>query len=212
VHRPLALFLGKNRGDHLRFGIQLYRALDRDQHVAAQIGLQIEVCLTDARSPVGRGIGPLLEALDVLAVLRCEPATPQDLREKSLYLASRLIEMSSAVAPGAGYRKARRMLDSRVALNKFNDILSAQGAHQLPAAAHFRHLIRSSADGRIREIDCWDSARVAKRAGAPANVAAGVRLLRTVGDIVAKDDPLFEIHSCSQTQLDEARNYAEGAT
>lgn len=177
--------------------------------VAAQIDLRIEVCLTEARAPVGRGIGPRLEALDVLAVLRGEGDAPQDLREKSLYIASRLLEMSGAVAAGAGYREARRVLDSGAALKKFNQIVSAQGMRELPAAAHFREVVASHADGRIREIDCWEIARVAKRAGAPANVAAGVRLLRTVGDIVTKDDPLFEIHACSQSQLDEARAYAE---
>jgi len=101
------------------------------------------------------------------------------------------------------------MLYSGVALKKFNNIVSAQGGRELPAPARFRHVIPSYADGRIREIDCWEIARVAKRAGAPANVAAGVRLLRTAGEVVAKDDPLFEIHASSQTQLDEARTYAE---
>jgi thymidine phosphorylase len=177
--------------------------------VAGQIDLRIEVCLTEARAPVGRGIGPVLEALDVLAVLRRERDAPQDLREKSLYIASRLLEMSGEVSAGAGYREARAVLDSGAALKKFNQIQSAQGARELPPAARFRHTICSHADGRIREIDCWEIARVAKRAGAPANVAAGVRLLRTVGDVVAKDDPLFEIHSSSETQLDEARTYAE---
>ncbi len=51
-------------------------------------------------------------------------------------------------------------------------------------------------------------ARVAKRAGAPANVAAGVRLRRTVGDIVARGEPLFEIHAQSPAQLEFARSYA----
>jgi len=65
------------------------------------------------------------------------------------------------------------------------------------------------ADGRLREIDCWEIARVAKRAGALANPAAGVRLLRMVGDIVAKGEPLFEIHAQSEAQLEFGRAYAE---
>ena len=52
-------------------------------------------------------------------------------------------------------------------------------------------------------------ARVAKLASAPGNVAAGVRMLRTIGDVVAKDEPLFEIHSSSAEQLDTAKTYAE---
>ena len=65
------------------------------------------------------------------------------------------------------------------------------------------------ADGRIREIDCWEIAWVAKRAGAPANVLAGVRWLRTIGDVVAQDEPLFEIHVQSEAQLEFGRAYAE---
>jgi thymidine phosphorylase len=182
-------------------------ALFRD--VAARIDLRLEVVLTDARAPIGRDIGPRLEALDVLAVLRCEDEAPQDLREKSLYLASRILEISGKVQPNAGYPEARRALDSGAALKKFADIVNAQGARELPPEAPYRHVIASWADGRIREIDCWEIARVAKRAGAPANVAAGVRMLRTIGDVVAKDEPLFEIHSSSAEQLDTAKTYAE---
>jgi thymidine phosphorylase len=177
--------------------------------VAAQIDLRIEICLTEARAPVGRGIGPLLEAQDVVAVLRREREAPQDLREKSPFIASRLLEMSGAVTAEAGYREARRVLDSGDALKKFDEIVAAQGARELPAAARFREMIPSRADGRVREIDCWEIARVAKRAGAPANVSAGVRLLRTVGDVVAKGEPLFEIHASSQTQLEQSKAYAD---
>jgi thymidine phosphorylase len=50
---------------------------------------------------------------------------------------------------------------------------------------------------------------VAKRAGAPANVSAGVRLLRTVGDVVEKGEPFCEIHAQSEAQLEFGRVYAE---
>lgn len=60
-----------------------------------------------------------------------------------------------------------------------------------------------------REIDRWEIARVAKRAGAPANVSAGVRLLRTVGDVVTKGEPLYDIHAQSTAQLEFGRAYAE---
>jgi thymidine phosphorylase len=36
-----------------------------------------------------------------------------------------------------------------------------------------------------------------------------VRLLRTVGDVVAKGEPLFEIHAQSEAQLEFGRTYAE---
>jgi thymidine phosphorylase len=177
--------------------------------VAEKIGLRVEVVITDVRGPIGWGIGPRLEALDVLAVLRREPAAPADLREKSLYLAARLLEIIGAVPPNGGYRAAQQTLDSGAAETMFNRIITAQGALEFPPEAPYRTTIAAPADGHIHEIDCWEIARVAKRAGAPAHVSAGVRLLRTVGDVVAKGEPLFEIHAQSEAQLEFGRAYAE---
>jgi thymidine phosphorylase len=177
--------------------------------VAKEIDLALDVVVTEARGPIGWGIGPRLEAVDVLAVLRREAAAPIDLREKSLFLAARVLEMVGAFPTGAGYRAAQQALDGGKAEQAFQRIVAAQGERDLPPQAPCLHTIESPADGRIRDIDCWEIARVAKQAGAPANHAAGVRLLRTVGDVVAKGEPLFEIHAQSSTQLEFGRTYAE---
>jgi thymidine phosphorylase len=182
---------------------RLFRVVDE------KIDLKLDIRMTEANGPIGRGIGPRLEALDVLAVLRREPEAPRDLRDKSLYLAARMLEMIGAAPPTAGYRQAQLTLESGAALEAFNRIVAAQGARPLPPEAPYRHTVPALAAGRIREIDCWEIARVAKRAGAPANLSAGVRFLRTVGEVVAKDDPLFEIHAESAAQLEFARAYAE---
>jgi thymidine phosphorylase len=131
------------------------------------------------------------------------------LREKSLYLAARLLEITGVVAPNGGYRAAQQALDSGAAEKTFGRIIMAQGPHAFPPDAPYRATFSAPTDGRIREIDCWEIARVAKRAGAPANVSAGVRLLRTVGDVVAKGEPLYEIHAQSEAQLEFGRAYAE---
>lgn len=177
--------------------------------VAEQIDLRLEVLITEARGPIGWGIGPRLEALDVLAVLQREDTAPLDLREKALYLAARILEMSGVVPPNSGYRAAQQALDSGAAEKTFHRIVAAQGARDFPPQASYRTVFPAPADGRIREIDCWEIARVAKRAGAPANPSAGVRLLRTVGEVITKGEPLFEIHAQSEAQLEFGRAYAE---
>lgn len=181
---------------------ELFRAVGR------AIDISLDVLVTEVRGPIGRGIGPRLEALDVLSVLRRDPDAPADLREKSLYLAGRLLEHVGAVAPAGGYRAAQRTLDSGAAERAFESIVDLQGRRELPSEAAFRCDVLAHGDGRIREIDCWHIARVAKHAGAPANPAAGVRLLRSVGDVVARGEPLFEIHAQSATQREFAQNYA----
>jgi thymidine phosphorylase len=178
------------------------------QRVAAALDLDVEVVTTDARAPIGRGVGPRLEALDVLSVLRRDADAPVDLREKSLFLAGRLLERTG-VAPGSmGYRIAQQALDSGRAERAFEAILDAQGRRELPDEAPYRDTLCAGQDGRVRAIDCLEVARIAKLAGSPANPAAGVRILRGIGEVVRRGDALFELHAQSRAQLGFARDYA----
>ncbi|NNL67780.1 MAG: thymidine phosphorylase family protein [Myxococcales bacterium] len=181
------------------------------QMVAQTLDLSVDIVVTDARGPIGRGVGPRLEALDVLSVLRREADAPQDLREKSLFLASRLLDRTGTGPGPSGYRAAQEALDSGRAEATFEAIVDAQGRRALPDAAPFRHEIESKHDGRIREIDCLEINRIAKLAGSPANASAGLRLLRTVGEVVERGEPLYEIHAQNEAQLEFAREYAESA-
>ncbi len=176
-------------------------------HVARIIGLELDVVTTDAHGPIGCGIGPRLEALDVLAVLRREPGAPSDLREKSLFLAGRILERTGAVPDAGGYLAARQALDSGRAEARFEAIVRAQGERELPEEARFRRPIESTRDGRIRQIDCLGINRVAKLAGSPAHPSAGLRCLRKVGDVVGRGEPIFELHAQSEAQLEIASDY-----
>jgi thymidine phosphorylase len=177
--------------------------------VAQAVDLEVEVVPTETRGPIGRGIGPRLEALDVLSVLRRDADAPVDLREKSLYLAARILEMVGAAPPTEGYRLAQQTLDSGAAASKLDEIIDVQGRRELPAEAPHRSVVPAPVDGRIGAIDCWGMAKIAKLAGAPANASAGIWILRTLGDVVRRGEPLFEIHAQTETQLQFALEYAE---
>jgi thymidine phosphorylase len=180
-------------------------------YVSEIIGLDVDIVTTDAHGPIGRSVGPRLEALDVLAVLSRDPNAPTDLREKSLFLAGRILERTGKVADACGYRTAQQALDSGKAATTFDAIIQAQGARTLPAEARFKTTIESPADGRISAIDCLAVNRIAKLAGSPAHPAAGVRCLKTVSEIVTKTEPLFELHAQSEAQLAMASDYARAA-
>ena len=97
------------------------------EFVGDHFGITVEVVTTDGRQPIGNGIGPVLEAQDVMAVLRNDPAAPRDLREKSLRLAAHLLEYDPRLRGGAGYARARELLDSGAALKQMQKIIEAQG-------------------------------------------------------------------------------------
>jgi thymidine phosphorylase len=191
----------RSRGDANALGA-------RFEAIADAVGLDLDVVVTDSNGPIGRGIGPRLEALDVLAVLNREADAPVDLREKSLFLAARILESVGAVEPSQGYVAAREALDSGRAARKFDEIIELQGRREIPAEAPLRGEVLSPRDGQLRSLDCQQINALAKLAGAPAHPAAGLRVLRKPGDVVVKDEPLIEIHARSDAHLRFAEDHA----
>jgi thymidine phosphorylase len=176
--------------------------------VAEAFGLTPRVIVTDGRQPVGRGIGPALEAKDVLAVLDNAADAPADLRERALLLASELLELAGAAKPGKGWALAEDTLTSGRAARKFEAICQAQGGMRVPVPARRQFGILAPREGRVTHIDNRRLGRVAKLAGAPAAPAAGVELHVHLGDEVVREQPLFTIHAETNGELNYAREFA----
>lgn len=176
--------------------------------VGGALGLAVAVVESDGTQPVGRGIGPALEARDVLAVLRGEPGAPADLRAKALALAGRTLEQAGAVPHGAGLPAAAALLDDGRAWRKFQGICEAQGGLREPPRARLTHAIEAPRAGRVAAIDNRLLARIAKLAGAPKAAAAGLDLYAPLGRDVAAGEPLFTLHAESLGELAYALAYA----
>ncbi|HET7595631.1 MAG TPA: thymidine phosphorylase, partial [Burkholderiales bacterium] len=83
----------------------------RLMEVGAALGLVVRIVATDGVQPVGRRIGPALEARDVVAVLERAADAPADLRQRALRLAAEVLELDGATPPGAGSALAAAILD-----------------------------------------------------------------------------------------------------
>ncbi|MDX5428697.1 MAG: thymidine phosphorylase family protein [Bacteroidota bacterium] len=175
--------------------------------VAEAIGLKLRIVVTDGSQPVGRGIGPALEARDVLAVLRNDPSAPEDLRNRALVLAGELLELSGIARSGNGNKKARQILDTGQAFKKFKAICEAQGRFDKPRLAKYQYKIKAEQSGTVMRIDNRKLAKVAKLAGAPNDKLSGVDFLTPVGTPVVKGGTLYVIHAESKGELNYALEY-----
>jgi len=165
------------------------------EFVAINLGVSVDVVLSDGSQPIGRGVGPVLEARDVSAVLANDPRAPQDLREKAIRLAGRVLDADPALSGGKGVARARELLESGAARAKMEAIIDAQGASPLPQGlGGLVHEVRAPGAGTIVSIDCLRIANVARLAGAPTDPGAGVELCRRVGDRVGAGQPLYRIY------------------
>lgn len=175
--------------------------------VASVFGLQTRMLISDGSQPVGRGIGPALEARDVLAVLQNAPDAPADLRNRAVRLAGALLELAGAAAGGNGETIASSVLADGRAWRKFQGICEAQGGMREPPDSMFRQPVLADRAGTVSLIDNRRLGMVAKLAGAPESKAAGVYVYQHTGDRVSKGDPLFTIHAQTRGELAYALEY-----
>lgn len=182
------------------------------EYIGGEIGLTLEVVITDGSQPIGCGVGPALEARDVMKVLRNDADAPADLRERALLLAGHVLDFDPALPGGEGRKRAEALLASGAALAHMERIIAAQGkcATEFPLG-HLTLEVPSPMEGRVQAIDCFRIARIARLAGAPTDKGAGVDLLKKVGDPVTEGEPLYRVHACFQADFKFATEYAAAA-
>ncbi len=166
--------------------------------VGKKLGMNVKVIVTDGSQPIGSGIGPLLEAEDVMAVLRNDPLAPQDLRKKALCMAAVLLKMAGEKRPK---KVAKEMLESGRALKKMNDIIKAQGKQKQISLGKYRYDVKAFKPGKIREIRNGIIAKIARVAGAPLDKGAGMFLQCRVGHKVQKNDVLYTVYAESEFKM-----------
>ncbi|VVB98107.1 AMP phosphorylase [uncultured archaeon] len=175
--------------------------------IGRMLGMNVEALITDGSEPVGNGIGPALEARDVLQVL--EGNGPEDLRHKGLIIAGKTLELSGKVEKGKGYEVAEHFIDNGKALEKMRQIIEAQGGNpkvksdDMPIG-QYKYEVKSDRSGKISHIDNKTISKIARIAGAPGDKGAGIYLYRLKGDKVEPGDILFTIHAESEAKLDFA--------
>jgi thymidine phosphorylase len=177
------------------------------EQVAAAMGLHVRPLLTDGSQPVGFGLGPALEAHDVLSVLRCAAEAPRDLRERAILLGGALLELGGAAESGRGEQLATEILDDRRALQKFLAICDAQGGFREPPIAPLNHVVEATRGGTVVSFDNRLLARLAKLAGAPAAKSAGVQMHVKLGEALERGQPLLTLHAESRGELEYALAY-----
>ena len=173
-----------------------------------KLGMNVRVIITDGSHPIGNGIGPVLEAEDVMAVLRNDPLAPIDLREKALEMAAELLVMA-----GKSHRKAWKevqdILTSGRAYIKMKEIIKAQGKQKKIPLGEYRYQVKTRKVGKVKGIDNVVIAKAARIAGAPKDKGAGLFLSKKIHDRISKGDLLYTIYAENSFKLELAKDYVK---
>jgi len=172
---------------------------------------KLKSVITDGSQPIGNGIGPALELMDIIKILDPRKKGPKDLEKKSLFLAGNILEMTGKAKEGKGIEMAEKILYSGKAFKKFKEIVKAQhGNLNRIKYAKMKKGIFSEKTGKITGIDNKKINMLAKAAGSPVDKSAGVYLYHHVGDVVKKGEKIITIYSETKSRINGAiRFYKE---
>jgi len=179
------------------------------ESVGSAMGLVVKAFPTDGSGPIGCGIGPALEARDVMRVLDNHPQAPADLLAKSLFFAAHILALDPVVGSFEnGYRLAAELLQSGAARRRMDAIVTQQGLVPADNQATQHVEVRAGQAGLVRAIDGGIISGIARQAGAPGLKLAGVDLKKCVGDKVKKGELLYLIQGTDMAQLQLASQLA----
>jgi len=196
-------------GNGAKVDLAKARVLKKDfEKLAKYFKIKLRVVLTKGDEPVGNGIGPILELIDVIKVLNPSEKGPEDLEKKSLYLSGQILEMTGKAKAGKGFEKAKEILDSGMAFAKFLEIIKAQkGSIKNMRLGKFKKEIFVKSPSKIIGIDNLKINSLARLAGCPVDNSSGLYLHVHLGDKLRKKDKLLTIYAESKPRLKEAMRY-----
>ena len=210
----LALDLPYGKTAKIRHFADAERVAKKFERLARQFKIKTVVDINEMLEPAGRGIGPILEARDVLWVLEQDKDRPLRLEAKAVRLSGMLLDLcykdsKKNVPAGTGEDEAKRLLLSGAALKKFREIVAAQEGNPEIASGNlrlspFKKELPSPVSGKIKDINNYNLNTVAKVLGSPNDIRAGLYLLKKLDHNVKKNEPMLVLYSSDKYRLKEA--------
>jgi len=189
--------------------------------IANLAGKKAVAILSSMEQPLGHAIGNAVEVAEAIDVLKGNG--PDDVRELCLAVAAQMLWLGGAVTnPDEGRSKAMELLQSGAALEKFGQLVSAQGGDtsivedpiELPQPS-YRVEVRAKQSGAIvriatRRLGLISGQLGATRMGAKQiDPSAGIIVLKKVGEPVESGETLAILQSnkpIGNSIVDEVRD------
>lgn len=178
--------------------------------IAKYFKVKVKPIYTLGIQPIGNGFGPVLEMKDVISVLQNKTDCPKDLKDKSIFLAAKLMSLCGVFFAKS---KARRILESGRAYEKFKEIINAQNKSNdfdkrvsNLKLARYQSVIYANQSGKIIEIHNSKVNSLCRILGTPETASAGVYLYKHLGN-VNKGDKLMTLYSESEQRLEDGLKF-----
>lgn len=176
---------------------------------------KISALVTNMDIPLGCAVGNALEVKEAVSVLKGE--TKGELSEISVALATEMLSLCFGIPSETARLKVLDAIDSKSALNKFREWITAQGGNadfidnpQLMCPPKFESAVVANKSGYISKINAEEIGKCAVMLGAGRekkddliDFSAGIILEKQFGEYVKKGNVLARLYS---SVTDDFRN------
>lgn len=182
------------------------------------VGRETMAVITNMSEPLGRAVGNSLEVEEAIDILAGRGGAPE-LKSVCLTLGGYMLVAAGAAQDfRAGYDQLNRLLENRQALEKFAELIAAQGGNpaiinerQLLPQASLRHEVKSRQNGYVQAIDAAGIGYSAMLLGAgreykgqEIDLGAGLIMQCRIGDFVEQGQPLATLFTNNPAKIEEA--------
>lgn len=192
--------------------------------IGRTVGRDVIALLSDMNQPLGNAVGNSLEVTEAIATLRGHG--PQDFHDHCLAVAGDMLHLAGRVETvEAGVAMAARSITSGAALEKFRELVRAQGGDVryvdapglFPVANVVRpvcaqqagYLAATQTDNIGMAVVDLGGGRAKK--GDPIDHTVGVTMRCKVGDKIEVGQPLFTVHARDEAACEQAARRTLGA-
>jgi pyrimidine-nucleoside phosphorylase len=186
--------------------------------IGTEAGRSVTALLSHMSQPLGAAVGNALEVREAIETLR--GGGPRDFRQHCLIVAGEMLLLGGKAETREEARTlAQGILDSGEALDKFGELIQAQGGDRqvvdrpdIMARAGWTEEILAARPGHIAGLDARQVGLAAAALGAgrqfkgaKIDPSVGFVFAHKVGDCVAQGEPLFTVHANDRPRLERAR-------
>ena len=183
----------------------------RFETLGKALGIKMKVMLSNGSQPIGKGIGPNLEARDILYILRRDKKAPKDLENKAIYMSTLILKMAGIKF---AKKKVKEILNLGLANAKFKEIIKEQSGNSKVnpedlKLGKYKFEVKAKKSGKISSIDNKKIAKIARIAGCPESKEAGIYIEIKLKQKVKRNQILFTIYSESKEKLKYAKSFVK---
>ncbi|MFA5747673.1 MAG: thymidine phosphorylase [Candidatus Absconditabacterales bacterium] len=182
------------------------------EYIGKSFGMKMHVEITDAKQPIGAGIGAIMQVREVLRVLQQHTLRPMDLQNKAVFLASKIIELVGMAKGKSAYALAMKQLTSGEAWKKMQKIIILQNgknpnikSEELPLAKIQKEIIAEK-NGKVKNINMKFLNLAARALGSPLDAQGGLYLNKKLDDVVKKGDVICTLYTNDENKIAVALN------